>query len=496
MINKTTTKPIIPELYQIEHGKYVKRLDFLRMQSPNVSPEEIYLALNPATVEDVAQTQFARWGRRLETWRNGLILLPLLITWISLGLASLAYKTNSVPSNQSFLTQWINGFPGSGSLVLGFFEVVAIDAVLLAILLVLTVCAPIIESRAHKRAAYLRSWLEDELHRLASTSLVRSLGYGIENKRPQWAVEVYSATSQLNRVLAGVESLVESSQQSLTNLLDDSQTTFKNLVLASQGTFEDSIRQFGQLVSDQGEAVAKFYDIVNDYQRKLIIANTEMVSTLQRIALTNEERLAVEHRLGQQINILNNIQQTTFTRTEAIAASMSTTAQSVMQIAEQFASQPQNFSIQTEGDVTLNLDKSKTKRVFDVFLCYDGEDKPAVKAIAEQLQIHGITPWLDEWEIPPGMPWQHALEEQISQIKTVAVFLGKSDTGPWQNLELRAFLQEFVERSIPVIPVILPGYDDANPILPPFLRSFTWVDFRQEKPDPLETLTWGVTGRR
>jgi len=60
---------------------------------------------------------------------------------------------------------------------------------------------------------------------------------------------------------------------------------------------------------------------------------------------------------------------------------------------------------------------------FDVFLCHNGEDKASVKKIAEELKERGILPWLDEWELPPGRPWQPLLEKQIEKIKSAAVFV-------------------------------------------------------------------------
>ncbi|MGB7250863.1 MAG: GUN4 domain-containing protein [Phormidesmis sp.] len=130
---------------------------------------------------------------------------------------------------------------------------------------------------------------------------------------------------------------------------------------------------------------------------------------------------------------------------------------------------------------------------FDVFMCHNGEDKPAVIKIAKQLQIQGIKPWLDEWELRPGLDWQVALEAQIEQIKTAAVFVGGAGFGPWQTQEIRAFLSEFVERGCPVIPVLL---SDApqEPELPRFLRGKTWVDFRRQMPEPFGRLVWGITG--
>ncbi len=43
---------------------------------------------------------------------------------------------------------------------------------------------------------------------------------------------------------------------------------------------------------------------------------------------------------------------------------------------------------------------------FDVFLCHNSIDKPAVKKIGEQLKEQGLLPWLDVWELRPGLPWQ------------------------------------------------------------------------------------------
>ena len=132
---------------------------------------------------------------------------------------------------------------------------------------------------------------------------------------------------------------------------------------------------------------------------------------------------------------------------------------------------------------------------FDVFLCHNSEDKEAVIEIAEQLEECGVRPWLDEWELRPGLSWQFALEQQIEQIATAAVFVGETGIGPWQQQEIYAFLNEFVRRNCPVIPVILKNAP-KRPALPIFLKNNTWVDFRRQRPDPMGRLTWGVTGKK
>jgi len=134
-----------------------------------------------------------------------------------------------------------------------------------------------------------------------------------------------------------------------------------------------------------------------------------------------------------------------------------------------------------------------TDERFDVFLCHNSRDKGIVKEIGRQLQAQGIRPWLDEWNLVPGRPWQRALEVQIPQIGSAAAFVGADGIGPWQHLELDAFLREFANRGCPVIPVILPHALKA-PELPIFLKGMHWVDFRASDPDPLSQLIWGIRG--
>jgi len=139
--------------------------------------------------------------------------------------------------------------------------------------------------------------------------------------------------------------------------------------------------------------------------------------------------------------------------------------------------------------------KTHTQIAFDVFMCHNSSDKAEVKRISKRLKDVGVAPWLDEWELPPGLPWQRLLEAQIEQIKSVAVFVGENGIGPWQQMEMEAFLREFVKRGCSVIPVLLPSAP-ITPTLPVFLAGMTWVDFRQKNPDPMKRLIWGISGKK
>jgi hypothetical protein len=138
---------------------------------------------------------------------------------------------------------------------------------------------------------------------------------------------------------------------------------------------------------------------------------------------------------------------------------------------------------------------------FDVFLSHNSKDKPDVKALGMALKQRGLSVWLDEWELRPGLTWQDALDDIIGGCKAAAVCFGGSGVGPWEEPEMQALLRRFVNDKkignvVPIIPVLLPGApDDAK--LPLFLEAFTWVDLRRGlTPDGLERLRWGITGQK
>jgi tetratricopeptide (TPR) repeat protein len=137
------------------------------------------------------------------------------------------------------------------------------------------------------------------------------------------------------------------------------------------------------------------------------------------------------------------------------------------------------------------------KAAFDVFLSHNSKDKPEVRKIAEALRDgRGLKVWLDEWELPPGIPWQDELENIIRTVRSAAVLVGKDGLGPWEIPEMRACLSEMVSRKLRVIPVLLPDAP-AKPDLPLFLAQNTWVDLRGGINDEgLDRLQWGITGKK
>jgi len=137
---------------------------------------------------------------------------------------------------------------------------------------------------------------------------------------------------------------------------------------------------------------------------------------------------------------------------------------------------------------------------YDVFLSHRSPDKPVVERLAEKLVEEAqLNPFLDRWHLVPGEPWQEGLEQALSRSRSVAVFVGPSGVGSWENEEMRAALGRRVqENRFRVIPVLLPGAEQvARDKLPSFLMRFTWVDFSAGIDDPaaFSRLVAGIRGQ-
>jgi WD40 repeat protein len=129
--------------------------------------------------------------------------------------------------------------------------------------------------------------------------------------------------------------------------------------------------------------------------------------------------------------------------------------------------------------VSANADQAAR---FDVFLSHNSRDKAFVERLAERLKRERLQPWIDVWQLVPGMDWQRGLAEGLAASASCAVFVGPSDLGAWESHEAAAALDRAAtDRDFRLFLVLLPGLPDPfdATVLSPFLRRYTWVDFRR-----------------
>ena len=129
---------------------------------------------------------------------------------------------------------------------------------------------------------------------------------------------------------------------------------------------------------------------------------------------------------------------------------------------------------------------------FDVFLSHNSRDKPVVRKLNEALKSRKVRTWLDEDQVELGEPWQRALEKAISRISACAIIVGDNGIGPWMDMEVQAFIREFVNRGARIIPVLV-GSSEAPPGLPPLLAQFPWLDLRDWDERKLDRLAQAVS---
>ncbi|MDQ4131033.1 MAG: TIR domain-containing protein, partial [Actinomycetota bacterium] len=125
---------------------------------------------------------------------------------------------------------------------------------------------------------------------------------------------------------------------------------------------------------------------------------------------------------------------------------------------------------------------SATAKAFDVFLSYNGADRPQVKSVAETLKSERFEPWFDEWCVIAGRPWQKQIVDGLSKSACCAVFVGEASLGDWEREELQLALNRAAkDPEFRVFFVLLPGIPDPFEPghLSPFLSMRTWVDLRR-----------------
>jgi hypothetical protein len=153
-------------------------------------------------------------------------------------------------------------------------------------------------------------------------------------------------------------------------------------------------------------------------------------------------------------------------------------------------------SAQNPSPNAYKLQQKIANDAYDVYICYDEVDETEVKEIGERLKSYGLLPWFDSLDdIEPGKPREPQQEEKIEKIPSATVFIGDHAIASGQALVMYSFIRQFVDRKLPVIPVLLQSAPQ-KPKLPPFLAGFGWVDFHKQAPDPMGRLIWGITGKR
>ena len=123
---------------------------------------------------------------------------------------------------------------------------------------------------------------------------------------------------------------------------------------------------------------------------------------------------------------------------------------------------------------SINFEKTSPR---SVFLSHSWQDKDFVKRLAQDLEMPGITVWLDEAEIKIGDSLIDKIRTGIDQMDYLAVILSRvSIKSEWVKKEVDiAMNQEIAGRRVKVLPILIDNLDQAE--IPSFLVGKLYADF-------------------
>ena len=112
---------------------------------------------------------------------------------------------------------------------------------------------------------------------------------------------------------------------------------------------------------------------------------------------------------------------------------------------------------------------------YHVFLSYNSRNIASAQRIFEELGNRGIRVWFDKTEISTGDDVQECLEQGLSESQAIVILIGEC-VGPWQSLEVKDGIREYVYKARPLFPVLLKGaVEDEIP-------NFISTDFHGNRP--------------
>jgi len=155
---------------------------------------------------------------------------------------------------------------------------------------------------------------------------------------------------------------------------------------------------------------------------------------------------ALTRQLTEIVNTLHTIQKSHVITVSAVPTNSATQDALAAAIVKDTQNAP---------SIAIMLEQKRQSSNYDVYISYDEADEIEVMGIGEKLKAQGLLPWFDLLETRPGTPEMRQQEEQVLNIPISTVFVGQNKMIGKQQLQMYSFIGQFIERNLPVIPVIL-----------------------------------------
>ena len=121
----------------------------------------------------------------------------------------------------------------------------------------------------------------------------------------------------------------------------------------------------------------------------------------------------------------------------------------------------------------------RTSEQYDLFISYNRNDSTRASQLVRELEQRGVRAWMDKLNLAPCELWQTEITEALTHANDIAVLIGASGLGGWQELELQLAFAKQPERKRRIIPVPLPQAPRAL-TLPDLLAPYMFCDLRAD----------------
>ena len=261
------------------------------------TPFEMSLLLNMEEVIQAVEARIMRIASIFESFRNMLIIVPIMLTWLSLAIAGSSYEQNlsaKNPNSKPFLQQWQEGFSPLASVHLWRWDIALVshgirwftfagfaltDAALLAIILTTTVIGQALEAWAYQRGARIAAVLEQHIYSLNAQALYHAMSGAPDAKTPPWLRELRTDLAHLGDVIDKMNTALDTSMEQYTEAITQQKRAVSALV-TDTNKIHDSVVNLNTLFQGGAEAaqvyrryipgVTKdFANLVNTQQRSM-----------------------------------------------------------------------------------------------------------------------------------------------------------------------------------------------------------------------------------
>lgn len=380
---------VLAEAGRLKALEGARRLSLVSRHYKKFSVEQAYHLIDPDAFQheiEQVRTHAAGLGF-LRLVRNVAALLPLIMTWIALSIASSKYSadlSNPLFKDKdqyiSFLLLWQSGFHGTDMLT--FSTTAIIDVVLLSVYLCLVAWVTMREGNIHRISSQFSNNLQSVVEKLcdlistnttsmisdagidriivaieqASTNGIKEIAKTIKQVTTEGVQEIVDAfepiaDADVQRIVDAIKIVVADALLVSKQVADQAKVTMEDLF---DGKMEPMINSFHKDLGTLNMELTKLTTRLTDYTKQveeLTRASTKIATNASDLKDSASAYTGVSKDIRDQIVLLNGTQQQVVSQIHSVATNMDGTAKAAEKVADKTNDVAEKLVITAQQDI-------------------------------------------------------------------------------------------------------------------------------------------------